>query len=112
MKTNSDNFLNETQLLWEDLGGGVSRQIAGYDNKLMLVKVKFIKGAVGIVHQHFHSQCSYIASGTFEVSIKGGKKILKAGDGFYVEPDTLHGVVCLEDGLLIDAFSPVREDFL
>jgi len=112
MKTNSDNFLNETQLLWEDLGGGVSRQIAGYDNKLILVKVKFIKGAVGTVHQHFHSQCSYIASGTFEVSIKGEKKILKAGDGFYVEPDALHGVVCLEDGLLIDAFSPVREDFL
>ena len=106
------NFLPEHQLPWTDLGGGVSRQIAGYDNNIMLVKVKFIKGAIGAVHHHFHSQCSYVASGSFEVEITGVKKVLNPGDSFYVEPNAAHGVVCLEEGVLVDTFSPAREDFL
>jgi hypothetical protein len=40
------------------------------------------------------------------------KKILKAGDGYYVAPNLLHGCVCLEAGVLIDTFTPMREDFL
>ena len=105
-------FIFEHQLPWTDLGGGVSRQIAGCDKNIMLVKVKFIKGAIGAVHHHFHSQCSYVASGSFEVEISGKKKILSTGDSFYVEPNARHGVVCLEEGVLVDTFSPAREDFL
>jgi quercetin dioxygenase-like cupin family protein len=37
---------------------------------------------------------------------------LEAGDGYYIEPDAPHGAVCLEDGILIDVFSPMRMDFL
>jgi quercetin dioxygenase-like cupin family protein len=44
--------------------------------------------------------------------INGEKKILEAGDGFYIEPDVPHGAVCLEEGILIDTFSPMRQDFL
>ena len=40
------------------------------------------------------------------------KKILKAGDGYYVAPNLFHGCVCLEAGVLIDTFTPMREDFL
>ena len=40
------------------------------------------------------------------------KKIVEAGDGVYIEPNLLHSAVCLEEGILIDTFSPVREDFL
>ncbi len=112
MESRSDNFLKDYQHPWEEMGSGVVRQVAGYDKNIMLVKVKFAKGAVGSVHHHFYSQSSFVASGKFEVSIKGEKKILHEGDSFYVEPDALHGVVCLEDGMLIDAFSPAREDFL
>lgn len=84
----------------------------GYDGQLMLVKVKFEAGAIGYQHEHYHSQASYVVSGKFEVSISGEKKILEAGDGFYIEPDALHGAVCLEAGVLIDTFSPMRETFI
>lgn len=109
---NSDNFLHEYRLPWTEMCNGALRQVAGYDGNIMLVKVKFIKGGTGPVHQHPHSQSSFVASGKFEVYIKGETKILYAGDSFYVEPDAPHGVVCLEEGMLIDAFSPAREDFL
>ncbi len=101
---------NETQ--WEDLGDGVMRKICGYDNKIMLVKVKFEVGAIGPLHEHLHSQVTYVDSGVFEASIDGNKQILKAGDSFYAPPHNIHGVVCIEAGILIDVFSPMRKDFL
>jgi len=83
-----------------------------YDGQLMMVKVKFDKGAVGSMHEHYHSQATYVVSGKFELTIGDKKEILSAGDGYYVAPDELHGCVCLEAGILIDTFSPVRADFL
>ncbi|MCL4117500.1 UNVERIFIED_CONTAM: hypothetical protein GTU68_042301 [Idotea baltica] len=97
---------------WEELGGGVSRKFLGYDNQIMMVLVKFEKGALGSPHQHFHTQTTFVAAGTFEFEIDGVKQVVKAGDGVYIEPNLLHSAVCLEEGMLIDTFSPVREDFL
>lgn len=112
MEIKSESFIIENEAVWEELGGGVRRQIMAYDEHLMLVKVCFEKGAIGALHQHIHSQASYVASGVFEVNINGKKSVLKAGDSFYIIPNALHGVVCLEAGTLIDSFAPARADFL
>jgi len=111
-KTCSETFLIGSELKWEDAEPGVQRQVMGYDGQLMVVKVKFEKGAVGKPHTHYHTQSTYVASGKFEVTIGGEKKILEAGDGYYVAPDVLHGAVCLEAGVLIDTFSPMRATFI
>jgi quercetin dioxygenase-like cupin family protein len=112
MKINSERFIQSDHLEWENLGGGVSRQILGYDNQIMMVKVKFEKGAIGAQHRHVHVQTTYCASGQFEFTVEGEKKVINEGDGLYIAPNLLHGTVCLKEGLLIDVFSPVREDFL
>ncbi len=104
-------YIND-ETAWEDLGDGVARKICGYDDKIMLVKVKFEVGAVGPLHEHHHSQVTYVASGVFEASIDGNKHILKAGDSFYAKPHNVHGVLCIEAGILIDIFSPMRADFI
>ena len=97
---------------WENPGPGIRRQIMAYDGQLMMVKVDFEKGAIGTPHTHYHSQTSLVVSGKFEVTIAGETKVLSTGDGYYVAPDQLHGCVCLEAGVLIDTFSPMRQDFL
>ncbi len=79
---------------------------------LMVVKVEFEKGSIGNIHRHYHSQVTHVEAGTFEVVIDNEKKVLKGGDAFYIPPNVDHGCVCLEDGVLIDVFSPMREDFL
>ena len=112
MKTRSKSFVLESETAWEKAGEGIERQILGYDGQLMLVKVKFEKGAVGTPHEHFHSQSTYVASGVFEFRVGDETVIVKAGDGIYMEPDIIHGAVCLEAGILIDTFSPMRADFL
>ncbi len=112
MYTRSKSFLLESEIAWENPAPGITRQIMGYDGQLMLVKVKFEKGAVGTVHEHYHSQATYVVSGKFEMKIGDEVRILEEGDGFYIAPDEAHGCVCLEPGILIDTFSPVRADFL
>ncbi len=112
MKTRSENFLFEEAIAWENPAPGITRQIMGYDGQMMMVKVVFEEGAIGTPHTHYHSQSTYVASGEFEVMIDDKKKVLKTGDGFYVEPDGVHGVVCLKAGALIDVFTPMRADFL
>ena len=108
----SASFQFADELLWEDLNNGLQRQLFGYDDKVMMLKIKFEKGAIGSLHQHPHSQVTYIESGVFDMTIDAVTKRIKTGDGYYVPPHALHGIVCIEAGMLVDVFSPHREDFL
>ena len=112
MNNKSADFQFEQEIAWENPSAGVERQIMGYNNDLMLVKVKFKKGAVGSIHSHPHTQATYVVSGAFDFTVNGETKTVNAGDGVYMAPNSQHGCVCLEEGLLIDTFSPVRNDFL
>jgi quercetin dioxygenase-like cupin family protein len=105
-------FVEDSQHPWQTVDKGVQRKIMASDKELMMVKVAFEAGSVGTLHAHRHVQISYVESGRFEVEISGEKKILSAGDVFYIPPHLVHGVLCLEAGILVDAFSPMREDFL
>ena len=106
------HFIEDSSLEWETVGDGIQRKIMGYNEDLMLAKVKFEKGAIGTLHHHIHSQVSFVAEGEFEVEIDGEKKLLKAGDTFFVNPNLVHGAVCLTGGMLLDMFSPMRKDFI
>lgn len=111
MKQSKAFFIAKDEKIYP-AGEGMTRQFVAYDKDITVVKVMFEKGAVGAIHTHPHTQGCYVAKGKFEVNINGEKKILDTGDGFYAEPDIPHGVTCLEEGILIDIFSPCREDFL
>ena len=112
MKVRSSVFQIDNEIPWESPAPRIRRQVYGYDDKIMMVKVKFEKDGVGALHEHPHSQVTYVESGVFEMTIGGENKILRQGDGYYVPPRVVHGCLCLEDGMLIDVFTPMREDFL
>jgi quercetin dioxygenase-like cupin family protein len=112
MMDNNTPFHQTAKGTWLKVDPGVERMIMGYNNDLMMVKVKFEKDAVGALHFHPHLQSTYIAKGRFEVTIDGKTCLLGEGDGFFVESTLEHAVVCKEEGLLIDVFNPCREDFL
>ena len=105
-------FIEDKQFEWKKVGEGVRRKIMAYDNSLMLVKVDFEQDAISPLHQHYNVQITHIESGVFEVEMAGEKKILKTGDAFHVPSNIEDGVICLEKGVLINVFSPMREDFL
>ena len=59
-----------------------------------------------------HEQVSYILSGSFQYEVEGKTYTLHKGDSYYVAPNELHGATALEDAVILDIFTPQREDFL
>lgn len=108
----SNIFLLGDDIEWEELGGGIKRKIMAYDDRIMLVNVHFEAGGVGALHNHYHSQVTYVASGEFEFTVDNEVKLVKEGDALYIPPNAMHGTICKKSGILIDVFSPIREDFM
>ena len=96
----------------KDLGGGTGRRVLAWNDQLMAVEVSFKTGAVGTDHTHPHTQCSYVLSGRFRYSVEGESTELNPGDSIVVPSGLVHGTVCLEQGVLLDIFTPCRKDFL
>lgn len=112
-----DNMINERWVFHEnaepqDQGNGVVRRVLAYSKDLMCVENSFEKGAVGALHHHPHTQITYVVSGVFEFEIDGVKNVVKAGDTMLKMNGVEHGCVCLEKGILLDIFNPMREDFV
>lgn len=96
----------------QDLGGGTSRKVLAYNDQLMIVEVHFEKGAVGSMHTHPHLQSTYVKSGKFRFTIDGKDVEVAEGDTIAFPSDIPHGTVCLEPGVLLDIFNPMRKDFV
>ncbi|MGL6312456.1 cupin domain-containing protein [Vibrio sp. WXL103] len=105
-------FVHNKDIALEDLGEGISRKVLAHNDNMMAVEVHFETGAVGAMHTHPHEQLTYVLSGKFEFTIGDQTKVVEAGDTMYKEPNIEHGCVCLEAGVLIDNFTPMRKDFI
>lgn len=111
----SNNFICGAENPVIDVKPGLKRQILGYNDDIMLVKVYFgkeLEGKTCPLHSHPHTQSSYILSGKFELHCGDSVKVLGPGDSYYVAPNVPHEAFCLEAGVIIDGFSPMRKDFL
>ena len=107
-------FFLQSEVPWTELGDGIRRKIVGHTPELMSVLVQFDKGAIGTPHAHdAHDQIAYVLAGSFEATVAGITRVLQVGDAFVAPRLHEHGVVSLEAGsLLLDQFSPRREDYL
>ena len=97
---------------WVTVAPGNRRRVLVSRPELMQVEFAFDAGAVGAPHSHPHVQASYVAEGTFEVTIGDTTTVLGAGGSFIVPPNVVHGVKALTAGRLVDCFTPRRDDFL
>lgn len=108
----SNKFIPADSQEWEVFGPGLECKILGYNDDLMVVRVKFVKDGLAAMHSHPHTQSSYIASGKFEFTVDGEMRVVQEGDGVLIKPNQLHACRCLEPGIVIDTFSPLRQDFI
>jgi quercetin dioxygenase-like cupin family protein len=63
------------------------------------------------MHQHVHEQITYIMEGELDMMIGGESCSLKAGMYHVIPSNTPHSAIANTDCKVIDAFSPVREDY-
>lgn len=112
MNCKGRSFAFDGDIPWEAAGDGIRRKVLTYDDRVMMVRVAFESGAVGAAHSHPHIQCSLVEDGVFDITIAGRTERLKRGDSFLVPSNSVHGAVAVEAGVLVDVFTPMREDFV
>jgi len=105
-------FAFDSSIDWEPAGEGIRRKILTYNEEVMMVRVAFQAGAVGTPHSHPHIQCSLVETGVFDITIAGRTERLRQGDSFLVPSNAVHGAIAVEAGVLLDVFTPMREDFV
>ncbi len=63
-------------------------------------------------HAHPNEQISIVLSGALRFTTDGVDTIVRGGEAMQIPGNALHGVEVLEDTIVIDVFSPVRQDWI
>jgi quercetin dioxygenase-like cupin family protein len=91
---------------------GLTRKVMAYNDKLFLAEHQMVRGWAGSVHSHPHDQIVYVVRGRLKVACQGKTFDVQAGDSFVVRGGVEHGASALEDSLVVDIFTPCREDYI
>ena len=91
---------------------GLKRRVLAYNDKLFLAEHEMMKGWVGTVHSHPHEQIVYVVHGRLRVTCEGRTVDVRTGDTFVVRGRVEHGASAIEDSLVIDVFTPCRQEYI
>jgi quercetin dioxygenase-like cupin family protein len=96
----------------EHIADGVTRQMVVGD-RVMVCRLELKARTVTPIHTHVHEQVTLVERGRADFFVEGQRRTAAAGDILVFPSGILHGATMLEDDVvLIDIFSPPREDFL
>jgi len=104
------NYANTTELPFIEAGLLKLHPFTG--DKLMVVRAILPKGSIAPKHSHPHEQMSLVGSGKVKVRLEGKEIELGAGGIVHFPSNVEHELEAVEDSLLFDIFTPVREDFI
>jgi len=103
---------NWTTVPVERIGEGIERQMV-WGERLMVCRLRFAPRVVTAVHTHLHEQITMVEQGRVLFFVDGEERIARAGDVLHFPSNLAHGATMLdEEVVLVDIFTPVREDFL
>jgi len=91
---------------------GVRFKSLAHGEKTHLTEFRLDTGSIIPAHAHPHEQTGYLVSGKMKFTIAGTVFMAEAGDGWNIPGDVEHGVEVLENAVVIEVFSPAREDYL
>ena len=95
-----------------ELVKGVHLKTLVYGKQTLMTEVKFEKGTVIPPHSHPHEQTGYLVSGHMDFLVDGEHYSARTGDSWNIAGDVEHGATAVEPSVVIEVFSPVREDYL
>jgi quercetin dioxygenase-like cupin family protein len=102
---------------WSDVAvehpaDGIERRMV-WGQQLMVCRLRFAPCVVTAVHTHPHEQITLVERGRARFVVDGEECVAGPGDVLHFPPNVPHGATMLdEEVVLVDIFSPVREDFL
>jgi quercetin dioxygenase-like cupin family protein len=91
---------------------GLTRLVGAYNEKLFLAEHRMEAGWEGTAHSHPHDQMAYIISG--HLRVRAGEKTfeVRQGDSFVIKGGIEHQAWAIEPSIVIDVFTPYREDYV
>ena len=97
---------------YQAAGEGVERKTLVYGDKTLMVEIHLKKGATPPRHTHPHEQTGYLIKGRIHFSMGDEEYDARPGDSWCVPSGVEHSTTVLEDTVVIEVFSPVREEYL
>ncbi len=91
---------------------GLTRRVGAYNDKLFLAEHRMEQGWVGVAHSHPHDQIAYVISGHLRVKVGHQTFEIRSGDSFVIRGGIEHQATALQPSIVIDVFTPCREDYL
>ncbi|WP_396274991.1 cupin domain-containing protein [Granulicella aggregans] len=70
------------------------------------------KGAVLPEHSHPHVQAGFVVSGAVELTVEGTEYTTRSGCSYLIHANERHSARALEDSVVLDAFTPSRQDYI
>lgn len=96
----------------EQLGPGIVRQMV-HGERLMACRLTLAPGTMTAAHEHVHEQMTIVEKGRVRFVLGSGEQVFGPGDILLLPSGVWHGATMLdEEVVLIDIFSPIREEFL
>ena len=89
----------------------VHRRTMATTDEAMLCEFLLEAGAVVPPHQHMNDQVGYVVFGQIEMTIGDVTRICNPGDSYAIPGGIIHGAQAIVDSVVIDAFSPPRNDY-
>jgi len=91
---------------------GIERRMV-VGQALMICRMRFDPRVVAPVHAHPHEQMTIVERGRVRFTIGGEEHVVGPGAVLHFPPNVEHGATMLdEEVVLVDVFTPIREDFL
>ena len=104
--------LNWDTIPVEQVSDGIQRQMFVGD-RMMICRFRFRPFLVTPEHDHLHEQMTIVERGKVRFFIEGKEQIASTGDVLHFPSKCWHGATMMdEEVVLIDIFTPLREDFL
>ncbi len=101
-----------TSIPVERIAAGIERQMI-WGDRVMVCRLRFVPHTVTAVHSHPHEQVTLVERGRVDFFVDGQRRTASAGDVLVFPSNIQHGATILdEEVVLVDIFSPLREDFL
>ncbi len=106
------HFQNWESVPIQKISSGIERQMI-VGEKMMICRLRFAPQTVTTPHDHPHEQMTFVEQGRVRFLIGEEEVLAQTGDILHIPPGCWHGATMLdEEVILIDLFSPIREDFL
>ena len=106
--------------MFTDFGKGKERHLAegitmvsiAHGDKTQMCRFRIAKGAIIPSHFHPHEQIGTMISGSLKFLAEGKERVVGPGDSWCFKSNVEHAAEALEDSVIIEVFSPVREEYL